>query len=172
MKQMKSYTIGGIFFVLILGSFSHFFYEWSGNNPIIGLFSPVNESTWEHMKLIFFPMLLYSFVTVPMLRNNYPCICSDYLAGTIIGTLLVPVIFYTYTGILGYHTLVLDIVTFALSVMIAFIVAYRLALSCRVKSYSAVLYGVVILMFISFMVFSYYPPRIGLFSEPTSISKR
>lgn len=171
MKQMKSYTIGGIFFVLILGSFSHFFYEWSGNNPIIGLFSPVNESIWEHMKLIFFPMLLYSFVTVPMLRNNYPCVGPAYLAGIIIGTLLVPVIFYTYTGILGFNILALDIVTFVLSVVIAFFVTYRLALACNIKSYSAVLYGIVILMLISFMVFSYFPPNIGLFRDSTLISK-
>ena len=167
MKQLKSYTIGGIIFVLILGSVSHFFYEWSGYNLIVGLFSPINESTWEHMKLIFFPMLLYSFVAVPILRDNYPCIGSAYLAEIIIGTLLVPVIFYTYTGILGFHTLVLDIVTFVLSVVIAFVVAYRLTLTCKAKSYSAVLCGVVILMLISFMVFSGYPPKIGLFLDPT-----
>ena len=157
----------GLLFVLVFGTCSHFIYEWSGHNKLAGILCAVNESTWEHMKLIFFPMLLYSFVAVPILRDNYPCIGSAYLAEIIIGTLLVPVIFYTYTGILGFHTLVLDIVTFVLSVVIAFVVAYRLTLTCKAKSYSAVLCGVVILMLISFMVFSCYPPKIGLFLDPT-----
>ena len=71
MKELKSYTIAGIFFVLILGCLSHFFYEWSSNNFIVGLFAPVSESTWEHMKLIFFPMLLYSLVAIPNLKDRY-----------------------------------------------------------------------------------------------------
>ena len=46
------------FFISILGVLLHFTYEWSNDNPAVGLFSAVNESTWEHLKLIFFPMLL------------------------------------------------------------------------------------------------------------------
>lgn len=42
-------------FISILGVLLHFTYEWSGDNPAVGLFSAVNESTWEHLKLIFFP---------------------------------------------------------------------------------------------------------------------
>lgn len=49
-------------FISILGVLLHFTYEWSGDNPAIGLFSAVNESTWEHLKLIFFPMLLLTMI--------------------------------------------------------------------------------------------------------------
>ena len=42
----------------VLGTLFHFVYGWSGENPVAGLFFPVNESTWEHLKLIFFPILL------------------------------------------------------------------------------------------------------------------
>lgn len=168
MKELKSYTIAGIFFVLILGCLSHFFYEWSSNNFIVGLFAPVSESTWEHMKLIFFPMLLYSLVAIPNLKDRYPCITSAYSAGILLGTLLIPVIYYTYTGILGYHLLALDIGTFALSVILAFAAAYRLTLTCRVKNYSGLLCGVVFLILISFIVFTCYPAQIGLFLAPAS----
>ena len=171
MNHLKTHTIAGIIFVLILGSLSHFFYEWSNNNFFVGLFSPVNESTWEHMKLLFFPMLLYSLVAIPSLKNSYPCIDSAYSAGILIGTLLIPVIFYTYTGVLGYHTLALDIGTFALSVIIAFVAAHHLALTCRAKNHAAILYAIICLILISFIIFSCYHPHIGLFSEYTSISK-
>lgn len=50
------------FFISILGVLLHFTYEWSNDNPAVGLFSAVNESTWEHLKLIFFPMLLLTMI--------------------------------------------------------------------------------------------------------------
>lgn len=60
MKHLKRYTIIGIIFVLITGTFAHFLYDWTENNHIVGFFTPINESIWEHMKLLFFPMLIYS----------------------------------------------------------------------------------------------------------------
>ena len=72
MKQLKKYTIiGSTFFVLITGTLSHFIYEWSGNNFIVGFFFPVNESTWEHMKLVFFPMFLFSIFMFKRLNGNH-----------------------------------------------------------------------------------------------------
>lgn len=101
MKQLKHYTINGILFVLVSGSLTHFFYEWSGHNPIVGLFTPVNESIWEHMKLLFFPMLAYSFFMVFKLKADYPCIRSALCFGILAGTLCIPILFYTYTALLG-----------------------------------------------------------------------
>lgn len=55
MKKLKCCTIIGIIFVLVLGTIFHFLYEWTENNFVVGLFAPINESVWEHMKLVFFP---------------------------------------------------------------------------------------------------------------------
>lgn len=166
MNRLKSYTIIGIIFVLILGSLSHFFYEWSNNNFIVGLLAPINESTWEHMKLLFFPMLLYSFIAIPALKNDFPYILSSLFSGILIGTLLIPVVFYTYTGILGYHTLILDIATFVLSVILSFYFSYVLTLCDKMPHYTALLFVAVCLFCICFIVFTYYPPGIGLFADP------
>lgn len=166
MNRFKSHAIIGILFVLILGSLSHFFYKWSNNNFIVGLFAPINESTWEHMKLLFFPMLLYSFIVIPVLKDEYPYTMSSLFAGILIGTLLIPVIFYTYTGVLGYHTLILDIATFALSIILSFYSAYRLALYCKMPHYTALLCIAVSFLGICFMIFTCYPPGIGLFADP------
>ena len=58
-KRLFISTIIGVIFVSAAGTLLHFVYSWTGNNSIIGLFAPVNESTWEHMKLLYFPMLLF-----------------------------------------------------------------------------------------------------------------
>ena len=96
MKNLKSALIIGTIFVLITGTLSHFVYDWSGQNFIVGFFSPVNESTWEHMKLSFFPMLLFSVYLAAMLKGKYPCIISASACGILLATFLIPVLFYTY----------------------------------------------------------------------------
>lgn len=171
LKQLKAYTITGTLFVLILGSLSHFSFEWSNNKFIVGLFAPVSESVWEHMKLIFFPMLLYFFSAIPKLQSTHPCILSAAPSGILLGTLLIPVIFYTYTGILGQNFLILDISTFVLSAIAAFYTVYRLALSCRMQNYTLLLWVAVCLFAICFIAFTYSPPDIGLFTDPTAISR-
>lgn len=163
MNFLKSTTILGICFVIITGSLFHFVYEWTGESFIAGFFVPINESTWEHMKLIFFPMLLFAFFTKRKLQDNYPCIGVSLLAGILIGTVSIPIIFYTYTGILGFHTMVLDILTFVTTVLIAFTATYRLTKSCKAQEYKSILLGAVILLMICFFVFTYAPPDIGLF---------
>lgn len=171
MNRLKIYTIIGIFFVLILGTLSHFFYEWSNDNFVIGLFTPVNESTWEHMKLFFFPTLLYALFTIPGLQKDYPCITSAFSAGILLGTLLIPVIFYTYTGILGNHFLFLDIATFIFSVIFSFFCIYRWTLSCKMKHHQFFLCSLLCIVLISFVIFSYNPPEIGLFADPVTPSQ-
>lgn len=167
MTQLKRYTLIGAIFVTILGTLSHFFYDLSNQNFIVGFFSPINESTWEHMKLVFFPMLLFSLFVISKLKESNPCITSAFLSGILIGTLLIPLIFYTYTGILGYNVFILDLLTFLLSVIGAFFVAYRLTLSCRMQEYTMLLWIAVGIVFLCFLLFTIAPPDIALFADPT-----
>ena len=170
MSKLKSYTILGIVFVIIVGTISHFVYDWSGKNFLAGFFFPVNESTWEHMKLVFFPMLVYGIFMKQRLQQEYPCILSALPAGILTGSLLIPVIFYTYSGIIGQNFLPADIAVFIISVLLAFLVIYKLTLSCSYFFVSAILWTVVFLFTLCFFIFTYTPPDIGLFINPESNS--
>ncbi len=165
MIQLKFFTIIGAIFVLITGTLAHFLYRWSGNNTIVGLFVPINESIWEHMKLLFFPMLLCSVVMVLKFRKEYPCIAPSFCFGILAGTLLIPVLYYAYTYILGKNYFILDISIFILSVLAAFWFSYRLTLSCKLMPYTFLLYGLFFIFFASFLVFTYYPPELELFKD-------
>lgn len=132
-KPLKHYTLIGIIFVAITGTLSHFVYEWSGKNLLLALFFPINETTWEHMKLVFFPSIVYAIFMAYKLHLLYSHIISALSAGILLGTFSIPVIFYTYTGILGFHTLLFDIATFLFSVMLTFLSAYFFTASCKLK---------------------------------------
>ena len=54
-RHLKTYAILGFIFVAALGTLLHFTFEWSNQNRIVAFFSAVNESMWEHLKLLVFP---------------------------------------------------------------------------------------------------------------------
>lgn len=168
MKTLKCCLIIGIIVVIITGTLAHFVYEWTGNNSVAGLFVPVNESVWEHMKLIFFPMLFYSIFASAKLKADYPYIASSLCFSILIGTLLIPVLFYAYTYILGKNFLVLDIIIFALSTALAFFAAYKFAVSCHFRFHSILLYCLTGILLILFILFTYQPPETEIFTSFTN----
>ncbi len=103
MNTCKRDIVIGIFFVLITGTLAHFLYEWTGKNFIAGLFTPVNESIWEHMKLIFFPMLAYAIYMIRKLQTDNPSLAPALCLGILCGTAAIPICFYAYTNIIGRH---------------------------------------------------------------------
>lgn len=120
------------------------------------------------MKLVFFPMVLYAFFMILRLKEDHLCIVSSLCPGILAGTLLIPTLFYAYTGILGRDCFILDIVTFIVSVLAAFLLAYRFALSCKAKSYTTLLCILVCILFACFMWFTYHPPDLDIFADPHS----
>lgn len=167
MNKLKHYTIKGIIFVLITGTISHFIYDWSGNNFLLGFLFPVNESVWEHMKICFFPMLFYSFYMSSKLEPDYPCVTSSLLFGVLLSTSLIPVLFYTYSGVLGRNYTFLDIATFIVSVIVSFIAVYKLSLSCKLASHTSLLKLLILITAMCFFIFTYHALNLGIFMDPS-----
>ena len=166
MKNIRFYLIIGFIFTSALGTLSHFFYDWSDQNLLIGLISPVNESTWEHMKLVFFPILSWSFFIPHPVSESSPSLRPALLLGGLSGTFLIPVLFYTYSGILGHNITWIDITIFFISVFSAFFYAWRLQDSARIYQKRTAIYFLTVLFLILFILFTFLPPDIGLFTEP------
>lgn len=111
-KSLRSWEIAGAVFTAAAGVLLHFTFAWSGDNPVVGAFSAVNESTWEHMKLLMIPAFLFTLVQFFAMGRSYPDFLAVRGVSVLAGTLLIPVLFYTYTGILGFHTAWADIAIF------------------------------------------------------------
>ncbi len=166
MKGIKKYLIAGAIFVSVVGTIFHFVYEWSGNNVIVGLFAPVNESVWEHTKLIFFPMLIYSLYIERKIKKEYPCIGSAMIWGALTGIVSIIALFYTYSGAIGFNVAFVDISIFYISTVISFYVVYRLALSCKTDRYKVAAQILAIVFVCLYIIFTVYPPDIPLFANP------
>ena len=123
MNRLKRCTLIGILFVSVTGTLSHFLYQFSGNCFLTGLFSPVGESTWEHMKLFITPWVLWSLVECIALRGHGALLPARGL-GLLTGLAAIPALFYTYQGILGRGIMWVDVLIFQLAVLLAFWVSW------------------------------------------------
>ena len=125
-KRYKKITGLGILWTIVLGTLSHFFYQWSHENILIGLFSPVNESVWEHLKLLFFPALTYMFIEQKAMGKAMPGLLGKNLLGLFAGLLVMLLLFYGYTAFSGKSILWVDIGIFGVCVLLTFLLPYKL----------------------------------------------
>ena len=108
----------GFLFVVVLGTFWHFVYAWSGRSAWVGFVAPVSESVWEHTKLLVAPLLIWSAIeaTVIPQRARLPWAA---VAACLVGSITIVVGFYAYTAVLGSHRLWADIGLFVLAAALA-----------------------------------------------------
>ncbi len=164
-KNILNYSVIGYIIIVIVGTLLHYLYDWTGENLIVGFFSAVNESIWEHMKLLFFPAVAYGFFFSTVLSRQYPCIEPAYFLSVIIATFVIPVLFYVYTGLLGRSYIFFDILIFFIAVLILFLLTYALSRSRKLCKYLMLVRRVILALIVAFMTFSYLTPKFGIFME-------
>jgi hypothetical protein len=95
-RSVLGFEMAGMVFIIILGSLLHFTFELSGNNPVVGTFSAVNESVWEHFKLSFWPALVYAIMEYRYVKKAV----NNFFSAKTVGIYLMPLIivasFYSY----------------------------------------------------------------------------
>ena len=148
------------------GTLLHFLYDLLGGAAWIAPFSGVNESTWEHMKLLFWPMFIYAIVQSFFLRDREDFWCVK-LRGILLGLALIPIIFYTYNGAIGKSPDWINSAILFISAAAAYIYETRLFNSRKVKCKSSKLaFAVLCVIALLFVVFTFRTPEIGIFLDP------
>lgn len=164
--KIKTWKIITVIICIILGTLLHFTYEWSGENIIVGLFSAVNESTWEHLKLIFFPMILMAIIGYFVIGNKSYNYWLAQALGIIIAMIFIIVFFYTYTGVLGINNAIINIASFIIAVILGQYISFRLLKAIKIYNAETVSIFFLIILFLSFILYTFDPPKIPLFKDP------
>lgn len=157
---MKQKGLWGFLFVSVLGTALHFLYEWTGENVLAALVSGVNESVWEHMKLLFVPV----FLSLVLTGSNWAVGAVSLLAGL----LLIPTVYYAYTGALGFRIAAVDISLFYLAAALVFWLRRRLEGRWEGRWQQAAGLVVLTVLALAFLVWTFYPPRFPLWQDPVS----
>lgn len=148
------------------GTILHFLYEWLGRAKWIAPISGVNESTWEHMKLLFFPMLIFAIVQSFFFKDLQEFWCVK-LKGILLGLALIPVLFYTYNGVIGSSPDWINIAIFFVSAAVAYLYEARQYKNgtavCRNPRIAIALLSVIAAMFV---IFTFFTPELNIFRDP------
>ena len=165
-REIGIWQLLGYALTSVGGTLLHFLYEWTGEAVWSAPFSGVNESTWEHMKLLFFPMFIFAIVQSFFFRDRENFWCVK-LRGILLGLVLIPVLFYTYNGVVGSSPDYINIAIFFISAAIAFIFETRQfkcgTTVCKHPRLAVVTLCVIALLFV---IFTFATPEIDIFKDP------
>ncbi len=167
-KDFSLWRFAGFALTSLCGTLLHFLYDWTGKSILAAPFSGVNESTWEHMKLLYFPLLLFALVQRRFFAafDSFWCIK---LLGTALGLILIPVLFYTCNGAFGNSPDWLNISFFFISAAAVFyteaLLLRKNTLRCRHPRFALFL---LCLIGVCFAVFTFLPPKLPLFRDPVT----
>ena len=165
-RKLSAWQFSGFAFTALIGTLLHFLYDWTHRSIAAAVFSAVNESTWEHMKLLFFPMFVFAFIQHIFFKDYKAFWCIKFL-GILTGLALIPILFYTYNGVFGKSPDTVNIMIFFISAAGAFVLEMLLfkkeCLHCK-NPYLP--FAAICLIAVLFMIFTFYTPRIPLFRDP------
>lgn len=167
-RKWRTWEIIGLLLTLAVGNLLHFVYHWSDQNAIVAAFASVNESTWEHMKLLAVPWIVWSVVEWLALWHSKGPVLAARAAGLLAGLLAIPTLFYTYQGITGVNSDIVNILIFQLAVLLAFWVSWRIQDKRKLSGKLWQWLGALCLVAIGvlFVLWTYNPPQLPVFVDP------
>lgn len=168
MKKVKRWEIIGAIMIIGFGTTLHFLFEWTDYWKPIALIAAVNESTWEHFKMAFWPGLIFALIEYPFLIKESNNFFIAKFAGLLAMPVITTILFYGYTSITGTHLLWVDVTIFILSVVGGQWISLTILSRTRRYRLSTQNFAIagLILMVLAFSLLSYYPLKNFLFANP------
>ncbi len=167
----EKWIVIGIPILLIIGTGIHFMYDIFGESPIAGLFAPVNESVWEHSKMVLWPMILWWWLYDCFRGRQYNINKKKWFTSAFLALLTsliaIPMLYYFYTEAFGVELLWVDILILLLSVFLGQLMGlhvYRYGKGQNAGLAKALILGIVLL----YILFTFYPPRLPLLRDSVS----
>lgn len=123
-----SFMMMSIIIISITGTLSHFMYDITNHNRVMGLFAAVNESTWEHIKIALTPTIIWSLVDGWIYGNN-PNYFTAKLFSLITIVVVMPVLYYGYKILFGKDNAIINILIFYVVIVVSqYVFNYTLAI--------------------------------------------
>jgi hypothetical protein len=173
MKQRNflKWELNGIWVIFLLGSLFHFMFDFTGSHPAAGAFFPVNESVFEHLKLNYWPAIIWWAISYRFLKANTGNFLVSRAAALLIMPAVTLILFYGYTSLTNWENVFVDIFIFLLSVAAGQMAGYwllnRKPLPLWLAAFSVI---VIIMLGAAYVFFTYYPPYLRIFMDTNTHS--
>jgi hypothetical protein len=166
-NKLLGWEVGGFFFITLVGSALHFTFELSNfSSPVVAFFSAVNESIWEHLKMVFWPGAVFALVEYSFVRRDVNNFLTAKTASLFTMPMVIATGWYAYTAFTGRSILQIDGLLFFLAALTGQLISYRLlGMPPFSRQANAIAIGGLVLMLVAFSTFTYRPPHISLFEH-------
>ena len=165
-RNVWIWSLCGFAATSLLGTLLHFLYDWMDKSMWIAPFSGINESTWEHMKLLFWPLFIFAIIQ-SFFFQEYESFWCVKLRGTLLGLLFIPIIFYTYNGVIGKSPDFVNIAIFFVCAAIVYLYETKKlneeSVSCKSPKRAIIALCAIALLFV---LFTFKTPTIDIFKDP------
>ncbi len=171
--RWRRWELAGLFVTLILGNFLHFVYDWSGGSSIVAAFAAVNESVWEHMKLLAVPWVIWSLVEAVALRSSRRPVLPARTAGLLVSAACLPTVYYTCVGAFGSSSMIMEVALFQAAVLLGAWLSWKIMRSDKHIGFTVTALSLLLLLGLwgLFTWWTYAPPQLPLFTDPLTGQK-
>lgn len=160
----------GVVVIFLLATLSHNLYKWTNYNDFIGIFTPTNESIFQHLKIIIYPTIFYYLIAYLIFNNKYEIVANKWflcaLITIVLTSLVVIGMYYTFHYGFEIESMIIDIMSLVIGLAISSLICahiYRFKENIKF-SYIA---SLILIIFIAITT-SYYdvnPSHVDLFYD-------
>jgi hypothetical protein len=156
----------GIIIICVVGTLLHFTYELSHHNKLVAVFSAVNESVWEHIKICMTPTILWSVYEIIKYGFNSNFLVAKSLSLLTI-IILIPILFYSYTAFTKKSILFIDVICFYITVILSQLVfKYFISLNNILSVYLYLSIFLLIVELLAYFYLTFKPFKNCIFKDP------
>ncbi|MBR6690712.1 MAG: hypothetical protein IKL65_05215 [Bacilli bacterium] len=163
LKKSRIISTIGIFLLCFL---FHFIYDWIPSS-ITAIFFPVNESIWEHMKMLFSAIIFYGIIDYIILQK-FKIRYNNFFTSLFVSALtIIPIYLIMFLPI--YHkigeNMIITIGIMLLAIIISQIISYKILKGKDFDKLNIVSLILIIISYIVFAYLTYYPVKTELFFD-------
>lgn len=171
MSVIKKSIVWSIPILFIMGSLFHFLDKLTGQNRLVGAVSPVNESVWEHCKMVVLPMIVFWVLSYLRLRKGRLIERNRWftgaLAALLASILTIPLLFYFYTSAFGIESIIIDIIILLVAIVWGQMLGYHVYQYGKSMPFKLSIFFIIAILLV-FIVFTFKTPQLPIFRDPVT----
>lgn len=157
-----------VIIIFLFGTLSHFIYNFSNESAIIGSFFPVNESVWEHLKLLLIPIISWWIVFYIVNKDKLRIDIDKWFLGAVVALISAMLfqitVYYFYTQAFNIESLIIDILLFLLSIIVGQFTGLHIYKYSKGIDYKISILILIIIILI-FIYFTFNAPHFPVFKD-------